>query len=379
MKKQLVLVTGLAVLAAPAFASKARLQALGEDVNGSLYINDNRNIFLNASHVNEHKDLVTYEWGTQGTAAADDSAATPRSEAGFFFANGNMVYGAQLGNASDTAHAFRLQGMGGDVLAETNGVQLFVGGDAGVKWGASLFNSKSEDKGATADEKQESMRLQLGASQGAWEAFANVSLKNQAESNNQEFKGDTGYTLGGTYLLNDYKLFATYTSFAGEDKDAGDDLSLKNITLGAGRTMKLNDKASLFVKAQYAMTTVENDGGTDANDTDDSLTDFDAKEAKSTTLPVTVGLEYDAASWLTLRGSVGQNIMGEIEEKDKRTVVDSTVVNAGASLKFGDLTVDGVVGNDTNGDGTVGENTGSGNGVIRTDSLMSRVSMTYKF
>ena len=43
MKKQLTVALGLAVLATPAFATKARLQALGEDVNGSYYVNDNRN------------------------------------------------------------------------------------------------------------------------------------------------------------------------------------------------------------------------------------------------------------------------------------------------------------------------------------------------
>lgn len=82
MKKQLIVALGLAVLATPAFASKARLQALGEDQYGSFYVNDNRNVFLNAANVNNHKDLATFEWGA--TTAATDATATPRSEGGVF-------------------------------------------------------------------------------------------------------------------------------------------------------------------------------------------------------------------------------------------------------------------------------------------------------
>src|SRR6476659_1261938 len=101
MKKQLTVALGLAVLATPAFATKARLQALGEDNYGSAYINDNRNVWLNAAQINNHKDLVTYEFGSNQTA---DNAATPRGEGGIFKAMGNMVYGVQFGGASTTAN-----------------------------------------------------------------------------------------------------------------------------------------------------------------------------------------------------------------------------------------------------------------------------------
>ena len=68
MKKQIALAMGLAVISGSALASKARLQALGEDTNGSWFIQDNRNIFLNASHVNLNKDMVTMEWGAADSA-----------------------------------------------------------------------------------------------------------------------------------------------------------------------------------------------------------------------------------------------------------------------------------------------------------------------
>ena len=106
------------------------------------------------------------------------------------------------------------------------------------------------------------------------------------------------------------------------------------------------------------------------------------KSYKSSQVPLVAGLEYDAASWLTLRGSVSQTLWGTQEDKsNKKGFANSTLVNAGASLKFGEMTVDGVIGNSAAGaapTGTVGD-TSVGNGNLRTDNLMSRVSMTYRF
>ena len=83
-------------------------------------------------------------------------------------------------------------------------------------------------------------------------------------------------------------------------------------------------------------------------------------------------LEYDAASWLALRGSITQNvIIGETEtDGDKNTTQNSTDINTGASLKFGDLTVDGLIGTS----GQSGTANGTKSGVLATDRLTSRVS-----
>src|SRR5690606_13118987 len=96
MKKQIAIALGLAVVSTSAFATKARLEALGEDANGSMFISDNRNVFLNPATINYHKDFVTLEWGD--TTQAVDAAETPRAEGGFFKASGNMVYGLYLGS-----------------------------------------------------------------------------------------------------------------------------------------------------------------------------------------------------------------------------------------------------------------------------------------
>jgi hypothetical protein len=386
MKKQLVLVTGLAVLAAPAFASKARLQALGESTTGSQYINDNRNIFLNAAHVNNHKDLVTFETGA--SSQVTDGAATPRAEGGYFTSNGNMVYGVQLGQQSDTAHALRVAGLNNTTtdVAEKNTVDLFVGGDAGVKWGASLLYASTEDKRTTATaaaatdaKSNESMRARLGASQGNWDAFANVSIANEVKLvNGDKFEGNLGYQVGGSYILNSYTLFGNYASNSADGTVSGvkKEVSIERMEVGVGRATKLNDKTQLFTKVSYVSATAENDRIAAAG----NGSNLAVKKNETTNLPVVIGLEHDATSWLTVRGSVGQNVFfNEVKGAEKNSDTSTTVVNAGATLKFGDLSVDGVVGNSTAGtDGatTIGEST---NGQLRLDTLMSRVSMTYRF
>lgn len=401
MKKQLVLGMGLAVLATPAFASKARLQALGESTYGSYYINDNRNIFLNAAQVNNHKDLVTFEWGaTNNNAAAQDAQdnnVAPKAEGGVFFGNGNMVYGVQLGSESNSSTAFRnWAGITNSYASENNVLDFFVGGDAGIKWGANLTYSKSAENEDAAtsvggDAKQEAMRTRLGVEAGNWQAFANINIANKAEQANggQEFKGKTGFQIGGSYDLNEYRLFAEYQTLAGSDEVNDNDASVNSMMIGAARTTKLNDKANLFTKLQFSNTNCTNEGtnaltiANDASNTD--LTCIAAAgsedETKVTSVPLTIGLEYDATSWIVLRGSVSQSIMGTVEvHGDKRSQSNTTRVAAGATLKFGDLNVDGVVGTDSDGNGTTTSNSTAGsNGVLRTDAIMSRVSMTYRF
>lgn len=383
MKKQLVLVTGLAVLAAPAFASKARLQALGESTNGSQYINDNRNIFLNAAHVNNHKDLVTFETGANSQVT--ETAAAPRAEGGYFTSNGNMVYGVQLGQQSDIAHTLRGAGLNNTTtdVAEKNTVDLFVGGDAGVKWGASLLYGATEDKSATGvnAKSNDSMRARLGASQGNWDAFANISLTNEVKlGNGDKFQGNLGYQLGGSYMLNSYSLIANYSSFSADGTVSGDKkkVSLEQMEVGVGRATKLNDKTQLFTKVTYRSITAENARAAAGNGGN-----FVAKKTEATAIPVVIGLEHDATSWLTLRGSVGQNVfINQTKGQDKNSDTSTTIVNAGATLKFGDLSVDGVIGNNSLGtttDNSVVQASGTAGGTIRTDVLMSRVSMTYRF
>lgn len=379
MKKQLTVALGLAVLATPAFATKARLQALGEDVNGSFYVNDNRNVFLNPAQVNNHRDLVTFEFGD--TTQATDSTTNPRAEGGVFTQAGNLVYGVQFGSESNTSNSFRAAAglTAADVLEENN-IDLFVGGDSGIKWGANATYSKSAKDELNGDAKQDALRTRFGAIMGDTSVHAGLNISNKAEdSAGNEFKGKLGYRLGAVHAWNGYSLFADWQSNDGEGDIAGtkSDIKVKKLQFGAGRVARLNDRANLFSRVQFTMDDAENEGSTAVLTACSSIT---CEEYKAKYVPVVVGLETEATSWLTLRASVQQTLWGAEEDKsDKRPFHETTVVNAGASLKFGELAIDGVVGNSTGATGAAGASTATGKGSLRTDELMTRVGMTYRF
>jgi hypothetical protein len=387
MKKQLTVALGLAVLATPAFATKARLQALGENVNGSFYVNDNRNVFLNPAQVNNHRDLVTFELGAdQGV----ESTAAPRAEGGVFKQVGNLVWGVQLGAESDTSHAFRAAS-GGGFLQENNNIDLFVGGDTGLKWGVNLSYTRSpgdDVTGAPAGVKspsQSALRTRFGVMMGDTQAYGQLNLDNSAENAaGDEFSGNLGYRVGVIHAWNGYSFFGDLQSLSADFDPAAAgapdrEISSRRIEIGAGRVTRLNDRANLFTRVSYIDMKVENEVATGAVDLLTCSGPFACEEYGQRTIPVVVGLEVEATSWLTLRASVSQNLWGKEEDKkNDRPLYTPTTVNAGATLKFGELSIDGVIGNaDTA--GAIGDNTARGQGTLRTDVLMSRVGMTYRF
>ncbi len=395
MKRQLTVALGLAVVATPAFATKARLEALGEDTFGSYYINDNRNIFLNPAKINDNKDFVTYEFGAAGnTSTAVDSSANPRASGGFVKSHGNMAYGLNFGDSSQSTSQIRGLTAGG--LQEVQPWDFHIGGDAGVKWGASVTYENYDGQGqagGTTRLASQGTRLRGGVVMGDLDVFAQVSLGNASKDfAGNATDGKTGLFLGAGYMMNNYKLFADwrsistdYTSNAGANgagvtasATADKKFSSNVIRLGVGRQERLNDRATLFAKAMVTRTSVDDKGN--------STYGVVAGKIDQTVLPVNVGIEYAATSWLDLRASVVNNVFSQQDNKPKgasksHTHVANTAVRAGASLKFGEFSIDGLISNDTNANGVADQASAStsAGGNLRADSLMTRVAMIYRF
>ena len=383
MKKQIALAMGLTFMSGSVFATKARLQALGEDVNGSQFISDNRNVFLNSATLNYHKDLVTMEWGD--TTADADSTTTPKAEGGFFKSTGNMAYGVYFGSESNTANGLR--GAAGVSVEEQNNLDLFISGDAGVQWGANVtYHSYSDEQnGSGADVTSDSLRTRLGVISGNTEAFANISIIGNAEDKgaDNELEGKGAYDLGVSHSMDDVTYIARVQSITAEQKD-GEEFSSQKISIGAAKEYKINSMTNIWVSGFIKQDTYEcdlNAAGSAAASCVTALQLSNAGESKDTYIPVSVAAEVNVKEWLTLRGSVGQNIYGvnENDDGDEATIEDSTFVNAGASLIFGDLQFDGVIGNSDQTSEVQSGSTAGGEGTLRTDNLMSRVSMTYRF
>lgn len=368
--KALLTLAALLFILNNVYASKARLQALGESKDGSQYISDNRNIFLNPAHSNLHRDIVTYEWGNTNNAA--DSVAAPKSEGGFLKAQNNFVYGLHLGHESSTSTTLRTSAGITDatVSDEVNNVDFFLAGDAGVQWGANITYGNFVNEQGTDDSSSSVLRANFGLIQGDLEGFARVSLTNSADQDDgtteAEYSEKQNYDVGANFNFNEMILMARMQALEAENED--DDLTYNYMMIGVGKVHNLNDKAKFFTRVNYYTSTYDSDFAGDIG------------EFKQTAIPIVIGLEFIAKEWLTLRGSVAQPISGTSEDDDSdKATIEYTNVNAGASLVFGDFNIDGVVGNDADGAGVDATTTAGGNGTLRTDSLMSRVSMTYRF
>jgi hypothetical protein len=370
MRKQTLVIAGLALLSTSAFASKARLDALnGYDGAGKYYISDDANVFRNAATINTHKNYVTTEWGT---GASTETQAAPRAEGGFFKDGGALAYGLYLGNngqGDDTRNA--------NFQKQDNALDLFLGGDAGLQWGAKVHYANAKVDPGTAGsvvKKNTAFGLGLGVVAGAAEGYANVDLSDKSSGAllaTDQWKQKPTFTVGGSYNMSGYTFFGELASGKVEQNYASAASTIKSTDarVGVGHIMEINPTARIITDASVVYSLAKTEGSTAALST--KTTDM--------TLPLTLGFEAEATSWLTLRGSVGQTVLLNNDKVEsvttsKKTLANTTTVNGGATLSFGKLAIDGLVGA-TSSAGVAGSKTG----VLSTSNLLSRVGVTYNF
>ncbi|NDG85636.1 MAG: hypothetical protein EBX52_11465, partial [Proteobacteria bacterium] len=167
MKNYLTLILALAIVSSPAYASRARLEALGEGKNGSYYIDDSRNMFLNPASIVKYKKKMMLELGspdstnavvlagppaTTTTYSAADNAGNSRAQGGFTNTFGDFTYALYLNNTSDTAlNLMASEGYGlvttlnssGAVVADggvlpSNAIEFQLAGEGSVNWGLAV-------------------------------------------------------------------------------------------------------------------------------------------------------------------------------------------------------------------------------------------------
>lgn len=432
------------------FATQARLLALGMDETdneGMYHVEDSRNMFLNPAYVNLIPNQVVAEWGSSGfnavfTGSAEGSATVyrvnaPKAQGGVFSKVNDLVFGVYFGNESNTSSLLRIAGT--SAIATINGLgtgatasrmlqtadnqlDVFVGGDAGLKWGANATYGSGKDDVRNA--KQSSGAVRAGLIGSNWDAHLNVSVNNKAEATDtitvplttvptpatsvtQEFEGKLGLQLGGSYVVTgNNRMFGYVKHYGWEQKD--NFASYPKTTAPAAGSLPVGGQTGT-VKGDFTSYYLGWGSHTDVTATDRvyysvaaKKTDINLKftnqaEVRHIIVPLVIGYEAVAAEWLTLRGSIVQNLWGQADNKNmqsanivartlisglyegngKKTVPNSTEVNAGATLTYGQLTVDGLIGLTAAArNGTVGE---KNTGVLAFDNLASSVAVTYKF
>jgi hypothetical protein len=401
--KKLLLIAALASLSAPAFASKARMAAL----SNADHLVDPQTAFDNPSHLTLMGDYVTFEAGatTPGYSGVTVGTTTweqyrngvdnpPGAEGGFVRSAGDAKYGAYLGRRSPFTDAAR--GAFG-FLRQENPIELQYAMKGAINWGAALNYSSSDKKSTT--QKQQAYGVRVGANADKWDAFLLVGLGSTAEGTTAtqvlgngdansngiidaadltsiaadttaKYTGTTGLKAGGAYKMDNIRLYAKYymDGFKYEGASAtfnGLKVEQNQADLGVIDHNKI-DGGQWFYGAALQMFNSKK-----------SFSTFDVKTT-AMYLPFLVGMEYDATSWLTLRGSATQNVLlGNYKQDDGTgatgpysdetdTIQNNTKVAAGLGLKFGKWAVDGSWAAQTTGN-------------VNTTNFMTNLGMTYMF
>ena len=374
--KNLSLILGLMIAASPAFASRARLEALGEGKNGSYYINDSRNIFLNPAQIVKHKKKLWLELGGEPGNTTRDLAEAPRGQGGFSNTFGDYTYGVYLNQTSERAIniASQANALGGAFIAADSQAELTFAGEGGMNWGISLFYAGNNTKSAVPLEKTASLfGTRLGIESGSLAVYSTIGIMSSSKVLNataDEIKGKMSVDLAATYGMDNWTWFGKFATF-------GSDVALTSVTTevrtssfggGFGYTKEWSKTATMFTRleADYAKQTV-----TGLSDT------------VWWNVPLVIGAEAQALSWLAVRGSIAQSLIGQTySEPTRNNYPGTTTVAAGLGATFGDVNIDGLISlgttttTDIPGFGTApttAGNFGFGN------NMLSRVALTYNF
>lgn len=201
------ILTMLIVLGAAtsAHATKARLGALGQNTNGSYYLIDGRNIFLNPAAVHQVSPFLNFEMGS--------ATGTPNAEGGFLLAGDTFRYGVQLGRRGQTATDISSvnTAVGYALITPQNTVDFVIGGSTPMlNWGAGVLYGTSKSPAATAggfpNREASSIEIRGGVKMNQADGYLHLtpsaSAKDQTgPTNTDEYKPSMAVRVGGGYDL----------------------------------------------------------------------------------------------------------------------------------------------------------------------------------
>ena len=382
MKKLIILAVALASVNAS--ATRARFNALAS----SPHLIDTRTIFGNpADMFYVGGDFVTFESGKTLSGFAPTQAAglngspyiasfTSTSDSGaegmVVRSFGDAKVGLSLGHQSETSI---LQRTAVAPLFPTrvnffqqNPVEISYGMKAGdLAWGATLIYSSYKSKIAP-NEKEDTSGLRGGIRMGALDVKAAIGLSNNYQNDTDgRFKGTLALSAGAGYAMESL-YFSGIIKTSGFNTQNGIGTETNNVnttTIDASVVSShKKDGNEFFYSAGLSNATTK-------NTTADSI-------VTALSLPIVLGLEVEASTWLTLRGSVKQTVLindsktqtAGVSSIDFSPAQNNTVASIGAGLKFSKITVDGSL------EGLTG---GAATQQVNANNLLGTVGLTYMF
>jgi len=376
--KKIILGTLFLVLMAPsAFASKARLISLGQDKNGSPYLEDTRSVFLNPALLNKQADFADFELGSSTVGT------NPNAEGGFFHSMGGYKLGVELGRETDiaalitTANSYMFPaGLPASFTLPHNTVEVQVASGDSYKWGLSLIYGTNEERAENANPAgaaypnrlAKSYEIHGGLSHDHWDVHAAVDVFGSAETQTADsaynkFTLNPSFKLGATYELDaEEKVYveSTFMNYVARNNTQPSDRTGSDMGVSLGYVHFLNPEPSTRFFYATALSFDDYKLTGSGNNNDDKVYLFN--------LPIVIGLENAATDWLKLRASVTQRVLLDqrITTVTNNHNPNSTTVAAGVGLKWKKIDLDGTL-------------AGGGNGLIDGNNLLANASLTYYF
>lgn len=361
-----------------AWASNARELTLGRGDGrtllnkGSLTYDSMYNIFYNPSYINDYKNWIIIEKGyINGNAA---STTTSQNQGGFATSLYNLNVGAYMNNTD----ALNLGGIAAAGTAfGTRPIDVFVGGDFGVKVGASVhYAQQAAGTGSANLPGGRHIVGKIGAQYMDFDPFFHYVISSRDRSVAEDKR--TGYIAGLRYHFGEWVPYAMYANT--EAKQTVSSVETKDKDnwwiAGLGRSTKVGEGTRLVYSVAYTRQNTENKVGSAGG------------KGWNVQVPVEIGVEGDVLSWVTIRGGIGYNTISRVGDT-KNNAGDNTYARIGAGFHVGKVDIDWVFGANTSGTQTGVTNSsggaGSTNQSIDANSIgldsqtFSRLSVSYKW
>lgn len=385
--KKVMLFAAVSMMSASVFASKARVTALQ---NSQTVSYDFQDLFEKPNRMMSLSDQVSFEWGSPSISYTGNTAgSSPNSEGGFFRSFGSSKLGAYIGRQSTN---FTLLTSGGALAAIgsqigtqwatasgrylDNPLNIFYATKMGdMNFGASLYYANSSRK-TTSQQSKNAQALIVGLSDEVWEVTSTLSLGAQVKdettgtaTTGDQIKGDSGLRLAGHYTMGTTRVYADYSTLSGTASTSSGNSTTKDGKLGISaynlgvESFIKGDGTHFFYGIAYS---AYNEAQTGSS--------HQANGAKYETarMPLTLGVEAEASSWMTLRGAISQSILIDTEKvttaaaSNTNSGMHDTNVTAGLGFKFQKMTVDAVL-------------AAGSSGQLNANTFGTNASLTYMF
>jgi hypothetical protein len=257
-------------------------------------------------------------WMWSGAASNQQDA-----EGGFVYSLGSGKLGFQLGRANDFSKLVREFNLTmanvGRAISQSpiqegqNTVDvMYGGGSQALRWGGGLSVTRSKTAtgaGDHLDSNVQAFDLRGGVNTDRWEAYGSLLLgahSEQDQGNGETSKFDESFGVhagGGFQIRPDLRVYAhaSYDKYEASLSGAHDYTGRRiEVLAGGAYTRNLDNNTRLFVAVELDYLD---------NTANDSLGSALTEKATAYGLPVTLGVEGDANTWLRLRASVKQNVL----------------------------------------------------------------------